>query len=48
MEIKEDRYITTNPNPKNKKAKIFIYDQKTQKYLTLEDAIAKILNILEN
>lgn len=49
MESKEvkERYIVTKPNPKNKKASTWIVDQQTQNYLNLEEALARILNILD-
>jgi len=45
-EIKE-RYTVTKPNPKNKKASPWIIDQKTDEYLNIEAALARILNILD-
>ena len=51
MESKEEeeRYIVYKPNPKNKKAnrRLLIYDQQKQEYFTKEEALAKILNILD-
>lgn len=49
MESKEDkeRYVVHKPNPKNKKAKTWIFDQQKQEYLNAEEALAKILNILD-
>ena len=44
---KEERYIVVKPNPKNKKAKTWIYDQQKQEHLVAEEALAKILNILD-
>ena len=43
----KERYIVHRPNPKNKKAKTWIYDQQKQEHLNAEEALAKILNILD-
>ncbi len=49
MESKEEeeRYIAYKANPKNKRAITWIYDQQKQEYLIVEEALAKILNILD-
>ncbi len=49
MESKEEeeRYTVIKPNPKNKKAITWIYDRQKQEYLVAEEALAKILNILD-
>ena len=51
MESEEgkERYMVHKPNPKNKKAnlRLLIYDQQKQEHFTAEEALAKILNILD-
>ena len=49
MESKKqkERYTVIKPNPKNKKASTWIVDQQTQEHLNLEEALARILNILD-
>ena len=43
----KDRYTVTKPNPRNKRASIWIVDNLTKEHLNLEEGIAKILDILD-